>query len=86
MNSYAVTVADLDLDKDKDIIIGNSGSANTIFWNSGDGQNWTSSALSDETFLTYDIITSDLNNDGLIDIIEANSDDINRYYFNRKKK
>jgi hypothetical protein len=26
-----------------------------------------------------------INNDGLYDIIEANSDAINRYYFNQKK-
>jgi hypothetical protein len=42
--------------------------------------------LSDEAFNTYDIIVSDLNNDGRLDIIEANSDEINRYYLNRQAK
>ena len=41
--------------------------------------------LSEDAKNTYDIIYADLNNDGRMDIIEANSDAINRYYLNRTK-
>ena len=68
-----------------DIIIGNSPGQNYIFLNTSNGLVWEKAQLSKELFRTYDIITSDLNNDGLHDIIEANSDAINRYYFNQKK-
>ena len=68
-----------------DIIIGNSPGQNYIFLNTSNGSVWEKAQLSKEIFRSYDIITSDLNNDGLHDIIEANSDAINRYYFNQKK-
>ncbi len=54
--------------------------------NLGNGKTWQEQQLAKESFDTYDIITADLNNDGFPDIIEANSDKINRYYFNRLKK
>ena len=42
--------------------------------------------LAEEALLTYDIIAADLNGDGLQDLIEANSDAVNRYYLNRSNK
>jgi hypothetical protein len=75
-----------DIDNDIDIIIGNSGSPNVVYLNKGSGANWEKMTLSDEAFNTYDIIVSDLNNDGRPDIIEANSDEINRYYLNIQAK
>ena len=84
--SYAITLADMDLDNDLDIIIANSESANMIYFNEENSKKWTAHQLKNESFDTYDIITADLNNDGRQDIIEANSDAINRYYFNRLKK
>ncbi|MFT5762016.1 MAG: hypothetical protein ACI8WA_001140, partial [Polaribacter sp.] len=86
MNSFAITVADLNSDNHLDIIVGNSNNPNMVFYNSENGQKWVKKLLSKEKFLTYDIIASDINNDGLIDIIEANSDEINSYYINRIKK
>ena len=44
---------------------------------------WESMPLADEALLTYDIIAADLNGDGFPDLIEANSDALNRYYLNR---
>lgn len=35
---------------------------------------------------TASIACGDIDGDGLVEIIEANSDDINRYYFNRTKQ
>ena len=69
-----------------DIIIGNSESPNLVFFNEENGAKWTGHVLGEESFDTYDIIAADLNKDGFPDIIEANSDEINRYYLNRKKR
>jgi hypothetical protein len=57
-----------------------------VFINTGQGKSWESMQLSDEKFNTYDILTADLNGDGRPDIVESNSDEVNNYYFNRKKK
>ena len=37
-------------------------------------------------FDTYDIKFADINGDGFLDVIEANSDDFNVYYINREKR
>ncbi|MBT8237792.1 MAG: VCBS repeat-containing protein, partial [Croceitalea sp.] len=76
----------IDLDGDIDIVVGNDGSPNEVFINSGKGLLWQKTVLANESFDTYDIITSDLNKDGLPDIIEGNSDEINRFYINQKKQ
>ena len=76
-------MADLDADGDLDIAVGNSGSPNRLFLNGGKGQNWQSLTLSGNEELTYDIIAADLNQDDLPELIEANSDAVNRYYMNR---
>ena len=47
---------------------------------------WTKIELTKENFHTYDIICSDLDGDGRPDIIESNSDEVNRYYFNTVTK
>ena len=81
--SYSIDTADLDLDGDIDIVIGNSNSPNTVFYNDGTGMTWTKSILSNNNFNTYDIKISDLNNDGKPEIIESNSDERNIFYLNQ---
>ena len=81
----AMLATDIDSNNKPDIIIGNSGSQNAIYLNKGNGLEWHHIPLAEEKLRTYDIISVDINNDGLIDIVEANSDAINRYYFIRPK-
>ena len=66
-----------------DIVIANSRAPNILFLNQENGTKWTPISLADESLATYDIIFTDLNTDGRLDIVESNSDAINRYYFNR---
>ena len=75
----------MDLDGYDDIVVGNSGEPNAVFMNSKEGMVWEKIQLRKENFNTYDIITADLNGDKRLDIIESNSDEVNRYYFNLKK-
>ena len=84
--SYAVSIGDLDLDGDMDIVIGNSRGPNAVFINEKGGQSCGKIQLAPQEFNTYDIIVADLNKDGRLDIIESNSDEINKYYFNSEKK
>ena len=79
-----MSIGDLDLDGNVDIIIGNSGEPNTVFINNKKGTVWEKIQLSENRFNTYDIIIADLNGDGRLDIIECNSDELNSYYFNIK--
>ena len=54
----------------------------TVFINEQKGKEWQQIRLTENEFNTYDIITADLNGDGRPDIIESNSDEVNRYYLN----
>ena len=67
-----------------DIVIANARQENMVFYNEHNGAGWSGYKLSDVKFNTYDIIAADLNNDGRPEIIEANSDELNFYYANRK--
>ena len=67
------------------IVVGNSGESNVVFMNIEDGKVWKKILLSCEKFNTYDIIVSDLNGHGRLEIVEGNSDELNRYYFNRNQ-
>lgn len=57
-----------------------------VYHNLEKGMKWERFPLANEEFRTYDIVAADLNADGSMDIMEANSDAINRYYFNRTKE
>lgn len=82
-NSSAVSVADLNLDGAADIIIGNFKQPNVVFINQGDGRVWEKMPLKVEDSFTYDILAADLTGDGKPDIMESNSDELNRYYQNK---
>ena len=47
------------------------------------GQVWEPINLGTEQFSTYDIISADLTGDGKPDILESNSDEVNRYFRNQ---
>ena len=56
-----------------------------VFQNEDNGANWNQKSLSNEKFGTYDIIIGDINGDGTLDILEANSDERNFFYMNTTK-
>ena len=73
--SYAVVLADLDLDGDLDIIVANAGARNAVYFNRG-----TETAEPFEEFRfgcddcgTYGVAVGDLNGDGYPEIVTANS-------------
>ena len=80
------TWGDFDNDGDPDIAIGNSPGKNFIFLNLNNGENWQQIILSKKLNRTYDIISFDLNDDGNIDIIEANSDETNYHHIIKIEK
>ena len=82
--SFSLAVADLNADGYPDVVVANNRSRNRAFINGGEGQKWTPVDLADEGLSTYDIIAADLTNNGQFEILEANSDAINRYYRIRK--
>jgi len=71
--SHSVTVDDLDLDGNIDIVLANVASANTVFTNIEKGRVWKKITLGEKEFNTYDIMTSDLNWDRRLDIVDCHS-------------
>ena len=82
--SYSLDVGDFDNDGDLDIVVGNSKSPNSVFFNMGK-LGWKKKLIKNENFNTYDIRAFDINGDSFLDIIESNSDDLNYYYINKNK-
>ena len=82
--SYSLDVGDFDNDGDPDIVVGNSKSPNSVFFNLGK-KGWRKELIKKENFNTYDIKAFDINGDSFLDIIESNSDDLNYYYINKNR-
>ena len=69
--SFAVRLADLDLDGDLDIIVANAGAQNAVYFNLG-GE-FEEFRFGCDDCATYGIAVGDLNGDGFPEIITANS-------------
>ena len=59
---------------------------NCVYKNLGPGKGFEKIELSAREFATYDIQFADLNQDGRLDVMEANSDEWNVYYLNRIRR
>ena len=66
-----------------DIVVGNSPGSTKLYINVLNGKEWKEKAISKNNFRTYDIIDSDINNDGKVDILEANTGEYNLYFINK---
>jgi hypothetical protein len=89
LNSRAVAIADMNGDNDLDIIIGNIGDRNQIYFGNGSGGIIEVREFGYTDGQTYDIVTGDVDNDGDIDLIVGNMMDAhhtnqrNTVYINR---
>ncbi|QNI55253.1 FG-GAP repeat-containing protein [Synechococcus sp. BIOS-E4-1] len=72
LNSRAVAIADMNGDKNLDIIIGNIGEQNQIYFGNGSGGIIEVREFGYTDGQTYDVITGDVDNDGDIDLIVGN--------------
>ena len=83
MPSFSLAVNDFDGNGYLDIVVGNSPGPTKLYLNISSGKKWLENILSNNQFRTYDILDSDINNDGKIDIMEANTDENNFYFINK---
>ena len=74
----------LDGDGDLDIVTGNNNSKNHYYINSG--EKFKLNYFSEDNKITYGISLGDLNNNGRLDVIESNSGDVNKIFFNKAMK
>ena len=72
LNSRAIAIADMNGDKNPDIVIGNIGATNQIYFGDGKGGIIKSQVFGSEDGQTYAIISGDIDNDGDVDLIVGN--------------
>ncbi len=76
-------VTDLDKDGDSDIVTGNVGMQNAVYFNDGSGRNFVELRFGGLQDNSYGVAVGDVNADGFPDIGVANSDGLNGIHINR---
>ena len=86
-SAYAKPISgDLDKDGDPDIVIGNVGMQNAVFFNDGSGKKFIEFRFGGFKDNTYGVAVADVNADGFPDIGVANSDGLNGIHINKAKR
>jgi len=78
---YALTLADLNSDKNFDILVGHVEAPSSVYFNDGTGRNFKSISFGDARGTVYGFAVGDYNEDGKPDIVAARSDAPNVLYF-----
>jgi hypothetical protein len=81
---YALSVADLNVDGNPDIVIGYIEAPSAVFFNNGTGRQFTPVPFGDGKGIAYGFAIGDVNGDKFPDIALARSDAPNMLYLNRK--
>ena len=80
-----MATSDIDRDGDMDIVIGNAGQKNVIYFNENKGTKFRSITFG-QTARTYCVEVGDLNADKFPDIVAGNSGSHNFIYLNKGKQ
>ena len=83
---YALAIADLNLDRKPDIVVGNVDASSTVFFNDGSGRAFTPVNFGDGKGAAYGFAIDDLDKDGVPDIAVARSDAPNVVYFGSRRR
>ena len=78
-----LVLGDVDGDGDLDVIAGNAGETNKLYFNNGNASFSSSgTAVGSETDRTYSVDLGDLDGDGDLDLIAGNNTETNKIYYN----
>ena len=82
-----VHAVDWDNDGDLDVVAGNAGQQNTVYFNEGGTPvKFRASSFGDPMAATYGVAVGDMDGDGFTDVVVANSGSENRVFLNRPIK
>lgn len=85
-NSYAIAIGDMNGDEKADVVVGNAGQQNAVFFKLESGTKFQEVRFGGASHATYGLAVGDLDGDGNNDIAVANSDEKNFVFLNRLKR
>lgn len=81
---YALALADLNRDRQLDVVVGFVESPGAVYFNEGKGRTFQEVPWNDGKGVVYGMVFSDVDGDGWPDIIAARSDAPNAIWFGNK--